>query len=185
MNTVRIKLKPYLREFYTTQYGLANLSSRKNIFGLLLQKFVTYRPASAPIDKPSIDTFELPLISGEGYEARNGNAWVSPKNQEDLERILLAHFKTMYYAYMDDRVRVVRQNQEGTIKDCILGFCVDYGITPNTMNYETLKKAYYRHELLKSQTAQKKTKKDNMELSRPCPLIFKHTNYEPIYAAQY
>ena len=178
--TVTIKLKPYLQEFFRSQYGTA-LSSRKNFFGLLLQQFVTYRPANARPDGSGPAYMTIELVASSDFQIRNGTGWISPDKQTDLERIALSHFKTVFYAYMDDRVRQVRSSNDGTIKDCILNFCLDYAITPNTMNYETMKKAYYRHELLHSMFLQKKTEKVSNTLSRGCPLIFRLNNYEPLY----
>lgn len=182
--TVTIKLKPYLIDFVVSQFG-EQLSSRKNFFGLLLQKFVTYRPANAPVKYPSGPGYlEITLINSADYQVRNGNAWISPKNQTDLERLLNEHFKTVFYQYMDDRVRWVRQQKEGTIKDCIIQFCTDYGLNFNHIDFGTLKKAYYRHELKKSARLEKARKSGN-DMSSNRPFIFNHREYEPLHTAKY
>jgi hypothetical protein len=81
-------------------------------------------------------TFTLPFTRD--IDIR-GDVWISPANQEMLEKYLEWHFKQLFFNYMNDKVRYC-----GSFKKAILQFCADYEFAMNHINYEMLKKDYYR-----------------------------------------
>ncbi|HBZ67579.1 MAG TPA: hypothetical protein DEO70_12145 [Bacteroidales bacterium] len=183
-HSVVIRLKPYLKEFITHRFG-SELSSRKNVVGILLQQFITYTPSgSCQREATGPDCMVIPLVSGPAYNPRRGNVWISPRHQKELERVIYQLFRSTFFTYMDDRSRYIDMMQEGTIKDCILQFCIDFGLSPDNVQYDTLKKAWYRHRKHKEHILQskKKAEKNGLNLSLFRPLIFIQTQYEPLYS---
>ena len=140
--TLTIKLKHYLQEFLLCHLGDdAALASKKNIIGAILAPMIEYAPKdyvfSRKID-PSYITFELPDKLG-GKDTMKGKIFLSEFNQKNFERILSIYFKQLFFQYVDDKIRYHPE-----IKQCILQFCADYNISFNYLNYEMLKKSYYR-----------------------------------------
>ena len=153
--------------------------------GILLQQYITYSPTgSYQKETTGPDWLEIPLVGGPSYNPRRGNAWVSPRHQKELERVIYQLFRSTFFTYMDDRGRYLDLMQEGTIKDCILQFCIDFGLSPDNVQYDTLKKAWYRHRKQKQQLlqAKKKAEKSGQKLSLFRPLIFNQSQYEPLYS---
>lgn len=136
--SVTIKLKPYLQEYLLCELR-SNLASKRNIIGILLQPFLEKRPTGVPPfipDGPEYITFLLP------YEKKKnirGNLWVSPENQQLFERFVEWHFKQLFFHYMNYRVKEYK-----SFKTAIHQFCADHDFTYSHINYELLKKDYYR-----------------------------------------
>ena len=138
--TVTIKLKPYLKEYIVCK--LANrFDDRNNIILAIVKPFIEripagYKPISQPTDEEHL---EVKIPTFESVETRDGKVYISKENQENIERIVHAHFKDALFSYIDDKARYTPE-----IKKCIMQFCADNNITYNHTNYDTLKKAYYR-----------------------------------------
>lgn len=167
-----IKLKPYLQEYLQCKLGEPVNASTRNIVGALMRPLLQYRPKD--VDHEFIDGPEYMHIDIVGYDfinIRQGTVWMHPDNQAIFEKQLDAHFKDLFFAYMNDKVRYSLLDRKGKvirngqIKNIILQFCSDYNITFNSITYEMLKKYYYR----KSQEFDKKFRQ---KMSLRCPLIF-------------
>ena len=136
--TITVKLKPYLQEFLNSELR-RSLVSKRNILGVILMPLLEKVPGDAPpyIPKgPEYMTFTLPFTRDINIR---GNIWISPENQIMLEKYLEWHFKQLFFNYMNDKVRYL-----GSFKKAILQFCADYDLAMNHINYEMLKKDYYR-----------------------------------------
>jgi len=112
----------------------------------------------APVFPVGNDYMEIELSTWDDIETRRGTVYISPENNEHFERILDKHFKDMFFSYVDDKIRYTRQ-----VKRVIMQFCSDYNFTFNDINYEMLKKSYYR------KCVEKKTKKVANKVSLTCP----------------
>lgn len=162
--TITLKLKPYLQEYLLCELQ-SDLASKTNLVGKLLKPLLERRPKDQP---PLLDTgpdyISLKLPFNDDVNIR-GNLWVSPCNQAIFEEYLEWHFKQLFFHYMNDKVRYT-----GSFKAAILQFCADHNFTFAYMNYELLKKDYYRKR--------KRKKYQNIlpefvpEMSPGCPWIF-------------
>lgn len=170
--TLTIKLEPYLQEYLTCKLSDPVYASSRNIVGAVVKPFLETMPRNMKhvrMEGPEYLTFEIPHVSW--INNRNGTVWISPENQKNVERILKAHFKDALFSYINDKRRYRRVDPNGKIlqrlkiKDILLQFCSDNNITFSKVNYETLKKVYYRKEL-------ENTAKFSNKLSQICPLIF-------------
>ena len=169
--TITIKLKPWLQEYLRCKLKDPESASRKNIVGALLTPFLEYTPKDYVYHKksgPEYMTFELPTLMGD-KNTRSGNLYISEDNMKNFERVLDMVFKDHFYSYVDDKIRYIEttSGKSGTIKTCIEQFCMDLNISYNHINYEMLKKSYYR-----KRESEKKTNKHIIKLSLTCPLIF-------------
>jgi len=185
--SITIRLKPYLREFITHRFRPEELSSRKNVVGIIVQQYISYsKTGTYQHHQEGPDILTIPLTKGPAYDPRHGNAWISPRHQKELERVIYQLFKTTFYTYMDDRSRYIDLTKDGTIKDCLLQFCLDFGLSPDSVQYDTLKKSWYRYRKQKEQVElrQKKAEKGAPKVSLFCPLTYKTTAYEPLYTPQ-
>jgi hypothetical protein len=136
--TITVKLKPYLQEYIRSELRRAH-ASKRNILGIILMPLLEKLPAGMPPFMPKgadFITFTLPFTRD--IDIR-GDVWISPANQEMLEKYLEWHFKQLFFNYMNDKVRYC-----GSFKKAILQFCADYEFAMNHINYEMLKKDYYR-----------------------------------------
>lgn len=138
--TITIKLKPYLQEFISSELKDSKMASSELLIGMLIRPFLQLRPKNvAPfIPKgPEYFTFELPLY--ERFDLRC-NYYINVRDQKVIETLLNVHFKRLFYNYMKDKVRFDRHN----FQLCIYQFCSDYNFSYNHINYEMLKKTFYR-----------------------------------------
>ena len=136
--TITVKLKPYLQEYLVCSLN-STRASRTNLIGKLLKPLLEIRPAGVlPEFKkgPEYITFSLPYYEDLWVKS---NLWIPPRNQEIFESYLEWYFKELFFQYMDDKVRFYK-----SFKKCILQFCFDYNVTFSNINYEMLKKDYYR-----------------------------------------
>jgi hypothetical protein len=138
--TVEIKLKPYLKEYIECK--LANrYDERNNLILTIIKPFLERIPSDYKPKKSTCqdEILEIKIPIHMKCETRDGKFYISEENQDNIERIVYAHFKDALFSYIDDKIRY---NSE--IKKCLLQFCSDNNITFNNTNYDTLKKAYYR-----------------------------------------
>jgi len=152
--TLTVKLKPYLQEYLRSELRRSHVSKR-NILGVILMPLLERRPAGIPPLMPKgaeFITFTLPFTRDINIR---GDVWISPVNQEMLEKYLEWYFKQLFFNYMNDKVRYC-----GSFKKAILQFCADYEFAMNHINYEMLKKDYYR---------KRKRKKDEKSLPLSVP----------------
>lgn len=162
--TITIKLKPYLQEYLICELR-SEVAYKTNIIGKLLKPLLEKRPKDAPVvfhSGPEYITLGLPF--NDDLNIR-GNLWISPRNQAIFEEYLEWHFKQLFFHYMNDKVRYTR-----SFKKAILQFCTDHNFTFSSMNYELLKKDYYRKRKRKNP---KNILPDFVpELSPECPWVF-------------
>ncbi len=136
--TISIKLKPYLQEYLFCQLN-TDIAYKTNIIGKLLKPLLEKRPKDVfPHLVDSYEYIQIKLPNNDDINI-NGNLWVSPKNQIIFEDFLEWHFKQLFYNYMNDKVRYNK-----SFKSTILQFCADHNFTFAHMNYDLLKKDYYR-----------------------------------------
>lgn len=169
--TITIRLKPHLQEYLRCKLGQESLTAKRTFIGPLLRPFLQIRPQKVPPVMATGEeyiTIEIPTYMR--FEVRRGSAYMSERNQAEFERILNAHFWDYFFSYMDDKVRYFASEttRKGAIKRCILQFCSDNNISYNHINYEMMKKAYYRRR----KESPKKEKKFANNLSLGCPLCF-------------
>jgi hypothetical protein len=167
--TITIKLKPHLQEYLRCK--MADDATLRNFVGVLMRPFLEIRPNGiAPdfSDTPDRMTFNLPCF--DDLNTRNGNVWMSEDNQRNFERILEAHFRELFYSYLDDKVRYLRKEHtpKGAIKKSILQFCSDNNLSFNRTTYDMLQKSYYR----RTRGHTKKPPFFSSKLSSICPLLF-------------
>jgi len=169
-DSVAVKLKPYLQDFIR---GFLNddavTASTRNFIGKFLKIFLQYSPKEFIPSLHHTDEYlviELKYFSDSSLDIR-GNVYMSEQNQKAFETLLDDFFKNLFYQYMSDKTRY---NEE--IKKCILDFCDFYNITYSGINYETLKKSYYRFREKSGGEMSKKGRKKSGHLSLACPLIF-------------
>lgn len=158
---ITVKLKPYLQEFIICALrDEAPKASRSHFIGAILSPLLEYTPKDH-IPKPgkSEEYVTLPLPrEAFGVETRRGTVYVSEHNQRIFERTMRIYFKSIFFQFVDDKIRYNRQ-----IKQCILMFCTHYQISFNKINYEMLKKSYYRYR--------KSLKKNDLFLPTICPCV--------------
>ena len=170
--TLTIKLKPHLQEFLRCKLNEeALLATKRNFIGITIRPFLEVgRDPLPPISRqdPLSVTFQLPNYND--LNVRNGTVFMSEDNQAHFERILDAHFKDLFFSFVDDKIRYLRKETtaKGAIKKSILQFCSDYSISFNSITYDMLKKAYYR----RSKMTLKPRKLFSSNLSLTCPLLF-------------
>jgi hypothetical protein len=170
--TVTIRLKPYLQEYLRCKLQSEDISAKGNFLGTIIRPFLSLRPSDEPPCfecGPEFITIQLPTY--QDLEVRRGTVHMSEKNQEAFGRILNAHFWEMFFNYMDDKVRYMNSEntRKGTIKRVILQFCSDHNISYNSLNYEMMKKAYYRRRVYPVKKSKSIFAKN---LSLSCPLFF-------------
>ena len=166
--TITVKLKPYLQEYLVCSLN-TNRASRTNLIGKLLKPLLEIRPVDQVPEfpkGPEYVTFILPYYEDLWVKS---NLWVSPRNQEIFESYLEWHFKELFFHYMDDKVRFYR-----SFKKCILQFCYDHNVTFSYLNYELLKKDYYRKR--KRKNSEKSCSGFVSEMSPDCHCVFLNKN---------
>ena len=158
MPSITIKIKPYLQEFIKSRLNETADSSLKDIIGATLLPFIESMPKGVvPVMDHGDEFMEIDLVhinSRHGADIR-GNLYISAKNQSHLERILTLHFDDLFFQFVDDKRRYdvlldSKRFNKGQLKLIILQFCAENNIPFNHLNYEMLKKKYYRKEKKKS-----------------------------------
>jgi hypothetical protein len=161
--TTTIKIKPYLKEFILCRFLSGQYrSSADDILGQTIKPFLVSSPENLTrITATSDDnffTFELPNYSDKKVTYHN---YIRPEHQRYIERIFEYFFREAMFHF-------VKQNHElnrGDIKDWIINWCNLNNITFAKVNYETLKKAYWRYRV--DQEEKEKNEK-NTSRSLPC-----------------
>jgi len=170
--TITIKLKPHLQEYLRCKLNEEDLpATKRNIIGVIMRPLLSVgRDPMLPVNRedPLAITFYLPSYND--LNVRNGTVFMTEDNQAHFERILEAHFKDVFFSYIDDKIRYLRKQHtaKGSIKKSILQFCSDYSISFTSITYDMLKKAYYRRSKIES----KSIKLFSSKLSLNCPLLF-------------
>ena len=168
--TISIRLKPHLQEYVRCKLNEEQpYVTKRNLIGVLIRPFLEVSPAGEqPAPGPDVMILQLPMY--DDLNVRNGTVGITADNNAAFERILDAHFKDVFYTYIDDKVRYLRQEHtaKGAIKRSILQFCSDFGINFDNMTYDMLKKAYYR----RSQRGVRKPPFFSSKVSLNCPLFF-------------
>jgi len=172
--TITIKLKPYLQEFLRCKLQDTEqmTASKRNLIGVLLRPVLEiHKKEISPVFHRNDEnwiTFKLPRYEDD-FDTRYGTVTISNKNMKYFEACLETYFKDLFFSYMDDKVRYMSDpGKRGAIKKCIIQFCADMNITFSYINYEMLKKSYYRRR----QEIGKKRHLFTRLLSFSCPLIF-------------
>jgi hypothetical protein len=149
-----IHLKPSLQEFVVCAFlgGTRNVTAA-DTFGKLIKPWLSIPPKNydtkIPTDK-NIFEFELP-----NYEDKNTqyNFYILPKGEQYISIIINEMFIKHMCVYLDK----IMKNSNGEIKSAIYDYCYSYNISFENINYETLKKSYYRF------------RKKNKKVVRICP----------------
>ncbi|MDR0754179.1 MAG: hypothetical protein LBF04_02200 [Prevotellaceae bacterium] len=151
-----IHLKPSLQEFVVCAFlsGTRNVTAA-DTFGKLIKPWLAIPPKDynpkIPVDK-NIFEFELP-----NYEDKNTlyNFYISQKGEKYIATILNEMFLKQMFIHLDKTLKNTHK-----IKDAIFDYCYSYNISFDNINYESLKKSYYRY---------RKNKKNRQYLSLTCP----------------
>ena len=151
---VTVKIKPWLKEFLICKFGHPVSAERNSLPGALLGPLLEYTPENFIPQKynedESID-LEIPRdLTKYARRSDYGNVYVSDYNQQIFQRGVSELFKEVLFNYMDDKIRYEGVQRSSNMKDCIYQFCIDYKITFNAIQYENLKKMYYRHRKKRS-----------------------------------
>lgn len=155
MSTITIKIKPYLKEFIKSRLEDSLNSSFKNIVGAVIVPFIESVPKGTTLTHDQGDEYlEIPLmqLNSKFQTDIRANKYISPRNQENIERILNAHFEDLFFQYVDDKKRYDllidgKRFNKGQLKLIISQFCAENNIPLNHITYEMLKKKYYRKQI--------------------------------------
>ena len=140
-----IKLKRALQEFVRYAYmGGGSSFGAQSAFGRMILPLLTRPPAGysfvrSEADAPDYFTFELPRYRRKNTEY---NYWISPVNQEYLECLIEITLRQTLFLAID----LIGGAKDRQIKKAIYIFCEHNHLPMEYINYETLKKAYYRHK---------------------------------------
>ena len=137
-----IHLKPSLQEFVVCAYlnGTRKVTA-VDTFGKLIKPWLQLPPKDynpiIPAEK-NIFEFELP-----NYDDKNTdyNFFISQKGEKYIATMLNEMFVKQMCIHLDKSVNL----NNDKIKDVIYQFCYSYNISFDNINYESLKKTYYRH----------------------------------------
>lgn len=150
-------MKPFIREFIINGFlnGTSKASS-DDALGITIKPWLIKPPSNIVrvYNQNDINnfTFELPFYHDKNVSS---NWYVSPNGQAYIESIFDIMMKRNMYSYIDNLVE--RHNFQ--IKDCIIDWCYAFNVTFEYINYEALKKSYYRY------------RKNNKILVENCPAI--------------
>ncbi len=156
--SVRIYMKPYLVEFAKCMIGNNRFANQYLIIKLIKPFLRRGVPQGRPWKPPShLACIEIPLpLISDLYIADN-KVYIHHRDMLNISRILQAHFDSILFFYMHDKIRYTRE-----LKKCINQFIADLDISPECVNYDMLKKKYYRFST-------KKQLKKNFISSFPVP----------------
>jgi hypothetical protein len=159
MTNTFIHLKPALQEFVTCAFlGGSRRVSANDSFGKLIKPWLTTPPEGynpiAPED-PNVFQFQLPAY---GDKNTAYNFYIPPKAQKYIAAILNEMFLYQMFLHLD---AILPRMEREQIKNAIYDYCYSYNISMEHIQFDTLKKAYYRYR-------KKKTKKSS---SRFVPVL--------------
>lgn len=166
-HTIVIKLPKYLREYVFNQTSGELVASKKNLIGQLIKPYLSYiKPGQKPVIADGDDFLTMKLVGWRDLDVRSNSVYMNEFSQREFKRVLELHFRDVFIKYMSDKTRyltsVEQEDARGRFKSSIIAFCIDYGLSFDAINYETLKKIEYRHR--------KKIKTYNNNMSSFCPL---------------
>ncbi|MDR2127353.1 MAG: hypothetical protein LBP63_11070 [Prevotellaceae bacterium] len=144
-----IHLKPSLQEFVVCAFlGGGRTVTAADTFGKLIKPWLQLPPKNYDAKIPTaknIFEFELP-----NYNDKNTlyNFYISPKGERYIAVMLNEIFLQQMFLHLD---RFVKNNS--LIKDTILDYCYSYNISFKNINYESLKKSYYRYRKNKKKSS--------------------------------
>jgi hypothetical protein len=138
-----IHLKPALQEFVVCAFldGSRRVSAA-DTFGKLIKPWLTTPPEGFnPIAPGGAGIFEFELPA---YDDKNTayNFYIAPKAQKYIATMLHEMFLTLMFIHLD---KILPRMEREQIKDAIYDYCYSYNISMEHIQYDTLKKAYYRY----------------------------------------
>jgi len=138
--SVIIQMKPYLVEFAKCKMG-NGVFSNSEIITKIVKPFVRRMPKNYNHIqvKPGADILEIPIPLISDLYVGDNKIYIAPCDHQNIARIFEAHFNDTLFSYVNDKVRY---NAE--LKKCFLQFCSDYNISWEYVNYDMMKKKYYR-----------------------------------------
>jgi hypothetical protein len=136
-------LNPALQEFVVCAFlnGTRRVSAT-DTFGKLIKPWLSIPPEGYhPIAPRGAGVFEFELPA---YEDKNTayNFYIAPKAQKYIATILNEMFLNLMFIHLD---KILPRMEREQIKDAIYDYCYSYNITMEHIQYDTLKKAYYRY----------------------------------------
>jgi hypothetical protein len=138
-----IHLKPALQEFVVCAFlnGSRRVSAT-DTFGKLIKPWLaTPPPGFCPITPGDGDIFEFELPA---YSDKNTacNFYIAPKAQKYIATMLNEMFLNQMFIHLD---KILLRMEREQIKNAIYDYCYSYNISMEYIQYDTLKKAYYRY----------------------------------------
>jgi hypothetical protein len=136
-----MNLKPCLQEFVVCAFlGGTRKVTAVDTFGKLIKPWLSLPPKDYDPKIPAgknIFEFELP-----NYEDKNTlyNFYISPKGEKYIATMLNEMFLKQMFVHLD---KILKDSYR--IKQAIYDYCYSYNISFEYINYESLKKSYYRH----------------------------------------
>ena len=161
--TCTIKMKPYLKEFVICRYLKGSyISNADDAIGSTIKPFlVASPPGLIRINANTNDsyfTFELPNYTDKKVNIYN---YIQPENQRYIEKIFEMLFRESMFHFVLQNLEL----NKGDIKDWIICWCRMNNVTFAKVNYDTLKKAFWRYR--KDQIEKKKNENITTRLL-PC-----------------
>ena len=152
---MRKPLQDYIRFVMSIDSGVQMngdlVATKTSYLGRLIEPFLEYCPANEiPLlggKNPEYFTFGLPQFRS--IETRCNTAWISPKNQVNIQNLAYHHFRLHFQLFADDKIRYANANlaMKGAIKKTITDFCTAVNIKFDEVTFEMLAKAYYRNRI--------------------------------------
>jgi hypothetical protein len=141
--TTYIHLRPSLQEFVVCAFlHGGRKATAGDIFGLLIKPWLSPPPKGYnPLTPSGADVFEFELPV---YEDKytGSNFYISPAGQKHIALFLQRIFLNQMYLHLD---AILPRAGNGCIKDAIFQYCEIYNIGFEHIQYESLKKSYYRY----------------------------------------
>jgi hypothetical protein len=154
--TITIRLKPALQDYIRYVMKLEGnvhdtpllVATSRSYLGRLVAPFIELRPMEAKPILPGVDRelFTFRIVNYRSLETRRNTAWISERNQINIQNIIEAHFRLHFRVFADDKVRYLREQHtaKGSIKKVVLQFCADMNINYDDVTFDMISKAYYR-----------------------------------------
>ena len=138
--SVTVRMKPYLVEYAKSKMG-NGLFSNSEIITKIVKPFIRRMPSSYQHKQQSLtpDILEIPIPLISDLYVGDNKIYIHPSDHITIARIFEAHFNDALFSYVTDKVRY---NAE--LKKCFIQFCDDYDISWENINYDMMKKKYYR-----------------------------------------
>jgi hypothetical protein len=130
-----------LQEFVVCAFlGGTRKVTAADTFGKLIKPWLSTPPQNYDTKIPeenNIFEFELP-----NYEDKNTlyNFYISPRGEKYIATMLNEIFLKQMFIHLDKTLK-----NSGQIKEAIFDYCYSYSISFESINYESLKKSYYRY----------------------------------------